>query len=217
MRMFFICAGWKNMLLEAMLIGLGNPGKEYAHTRHNAGFMLVDEFLALAERLNPGGTEKLASRHDFDLWRVRLKPIPALPWLLLKPLTYMNQSGLAAVQALSYYHSETDTLIVAHDEMDLPLGRMRFKLGGGAAGHKGVISLEQHLGSGNFYRLRLGIGRPQEDGALKHVLGTFNKIEKNMLLETLRAACAELVCFKETGFETMRQNINSFRADKADA
>jgi PTH1 family peptidyl-tRNA hydrolase len=205
------------MLLEAVLIGLGNPGREYAHTRHNAGFMLADEFLALAERRNPGGTEKLASRHAFDLWRIWLKPRPAPPWLLLKPLTYMNQSGLAVIQAFSYYQLEPDALIVAHDEMDLPLGRMRFKFGGGAAGHKGVISLEQHLGGGDFYRLRLGVGRPQKSGALEHVLGTFSNTEENILQKTLRAACSELICFKETEFETVRQSINSFMPEEPDS
>lgn len=195
-------------------MGLGNPGKEYAGTRHNFGFMLVDALLEQAGAQPWGGPEKISSRKTFVLWRVNLLPPPTRPWLLLKPLTYMNLSGLAAAQVLAYYRLDCAALIAAHDEMDLPLGRMRFKFQGGSAGHKGVLSLEEHLGSRAFYRLRLGINRQTENnGALGHVLGAFNSAEMQTVDAVLREACAALPLFPELGFEATQRRINSFKAE----
>jgi PTH1 family peptidyl-tRNA hydrolase len=173
--------------------------------------MLVDGLLIQA-RDKGGGAEKLsAPRQKFELWKAWLAPLPSLPWLLLKPLTYMNLSGEAVRQVLAYYQLKPNDLLVAHDEMDLPLGRMRFKLGGGAAGHKGVLSIEQALGSGDFYRLRLGIGKKNTHDAVSYVTSSFAPGEQSVLEEVLQAACSFLPCFVETDFEEMRRRINSFR------
>lgn len=202
------------MRIEGMLIGLGNPGKEYANTRHNFGFMLVDRLVALAAEHSWGNVEKLSSsKQKFELWRAWLNPSPALPWLLLKPLTYMNLSGEAAGPVMSYYQIDTEQLIVAHDEMDLPLGRMRFKFGGSAAGHKGILSLERHLGTNEFYRLRLGIGKKTTDNAVSHVIGPFAKAEAKTVLQVLDAATEAVIKFPELGFEATRQQVNSFKID----
>ena len=199
------------MQLDGMLIGLGNPGEEYARTRHNYGFMLVDELLAQAATEPWADLEKLSfPRRNFILWRARLSPPPALPWLLLKPLTYMNLSGQAVAPVMSYFRVDNQNLVVVHDEMDLPLGHMRLKWGGGSAGHKGIISLEQNLGTNAFYRLRLGIGHPA-NAAVSYVTSSFNSAEFSIVKEVLAAACAAVRRFKETGFDMSRQIIKSFR------
>ncbi|MCL1889739.1 MAG: aminoacyl-tRNA hydrolase [Desulfovibrionaceae bacterium] len=200
------------MQLDGILVGLGNPGEEYARTRHNYGFMLVDELLAQAATEPWAGLEKLSSSsRNFELWRTRFSPPPALPWLLIKPLTYMNLSGQAVVPAMSYFRVDNQNLVVVHDEMDLPLGHMRLKWGGGSAGHKGIISLEQSLGTNAFYRLRLGIGRPPANAAAGYVTSSFNPAELSIVKEVLAAACAAVRQFKKTGFDISRQTINSFR------
>ncbi len=206
------------MQLDGMLIGLGNPGKEYANTRHNYGFMLVDELLAYASAQSWGKVEKLSSaRQKFELWRAWLNPAPALPWLFLKPLTYMNLSGEAAAPVVAYYQLPIEQIIVAHDEMDLPLGRMRFKFGGGSAGHKGIKSLEQHFGSNEFYRLRLGIGKNRSDNAISHVIGPFDKKEAQLTRQVLEFAAKAIIEFKGNGFEETQQRINGFKLPEESA
>lgn len=198
-----------------MLIGLGNPGKEYENTRHNFGFMLVDELLRRAD----GGfsrPEKLAAKKTHELWRVFFAPPPALPWLLLKPLTYMNNSGQPGAAVAAYYNVEPADILVAHDELDLPLGSMRLKFGGGSAGHKGINSLTQHLGTRDFYRLRLGIGKNDKSQTIGHVLGHFGKEEGRLALEVLDAAARGVIMFDankalgEKGFAATQEFINGF-------
>ena len=134
-----------------LILGLGNPGPEYAGTRHNVGFAVVDE---------------LARRHGIDLSRVRHRArcgtgrIAGQAVLLAEPQTYMNLSGEAARPLMAYHGMEPQDLIVVHDEADFDPGLVRIKNGGGAAGHKGILSLVQHLGTPDFLRVRLGIGRP---------------------------------------------------------
>lgn len=200
------------MRIEGILVGLGNPGKEYANTRHNFGFMLVDHLVAMASEQNWGNVEKLSSsKQKFELWRAWLSPAPALPWLLLKPLTYMNLSGEAVAPVINYYHIPPEKLIVAHDEMDLPLGRMRLKQGGSAAGHKGIISLDRHLGTNGYYRLRLGIGKRAGSNTVNHVIGAFGKAEEKIVSQIVEAAAKIIVKFPELGFETTQQLVNSFK------
>ncbi|MDR2892669.1 MAG: aminoacyl-tRNA hydrolase [Deltaproteobacteria bacterium] len=179
-----------------MLIGLGNPGKEYENTRHNFGFMLIDELI----RLQPGGraAEKLSTgKKQYELWKLYLPPVHSAPWLLLKPLTYMNNSGLPATAAMSYYGISPDQVLAVHDELDIPLGEMRFKFGGGSAGHKGINSLAQQFGSRDFYRLRLGIGKQPGEETIAHVLGRFNAADSRVVDQVLEAACRGLVMFNE--------------------
>ena len=134
-----------------LILGLGNPGPEYDGTRHNVGFAVVDE---------------LARRHGVDLSRVRHRArfgtgrIGAEPVLLALPQTYMNLSGEAAKPLMAYHGVAPADLVVVHDEADFEPGVVRIKQGGGAAGHKGIQSLVQHLGTPEFPRVRIGIGRP---------------------------------------------------------
>ena len=134
-----------------IIVGLGNPGGKYARTRHNAGFMVVDE---LAAGLGVGGTQE---KHHALIGRVRIDSQEAV---LVKPQTFMNESGRAVGSILRGSYAGIADLIVIHDELDLPLGTVRVKIGGGHGGHNGLRSLIEHLGSPDFIRIRIGIGRP---------------------------------------------------------
>ena len=140
------------------MVGLGNPGSTYAHTRHNVGFWAIDD---LADRL--GASFALASRHSAAVTTATLPPSPgvdAIKLVLAKPTTYMNESG-RAVRAVAAFHKIDPRHVVAiHDELDLEPGRLRVKFGGGDNGHNGLKSMRAHLGTGDFARVRVGIGRP---------------------------------------------------------
>src|SRR3954447_10409347 len=137
--------------LDLLVVGLGNPGREYAGNRHNVGFMVVDE---LARRY--GGSWR--SRFSGHLADVRIDEHRVG---LLKPETYMNESGRAVQAAAAFYKLEPDAILVVHDESDLEVGRLQVRLGGGLAGHNGLRSIARELGTQEFMRLRVGVGRPQ--------------------------------------------------------
>src|SRR5919108_5470270 len=137
--------------LDLLVVGLGNPGREYADTRHNVGFMVADE---LARRF--GGSWR--GKFSGELAQVRLD---GLRLALLKPQTYMNESGRSVGAALRFFKLEPEALVVVHDEVDLEPGRLQARFGGGLAGHNGLRSIAQQLGTGEFARLRVGVGRPE--------------------------------------------------------
>jgi PTH1 family peptidyl-tRNA hydrolase len=136
--------------LDLLVAGLGNPGREYEHTRHNAGWLVLEE---LARR--HGGSWR--SKFSGSLAQVRLG---ALRLGLLKPETYMNESGRSVGGAARFFKVEPGSLLVVHDDVDLEPGRLQARRGGGLAGHNGLRSLAQHLGTQDFLRLRIGVGRP---------------------------------------------------------
>jgi PTH1 family peptidyl-tRNA hydrolase len=165
-----------------LIVGLGNPGKRYKFTRHNVGFMVL---------------EKLATRWEVDL---KQKSFDAL-WnrgkiagknvILAMPQTYMNLSGNAVRRLLAYFKGDVNKLIVIHDDLDLPFGTVRLKTGGGNAGHKGLISIATCLGSGDFMRIRLGIGKPSDKSRVEsYVLEKF-ETEDSELLESIIRLAAE--------------------------
>jgi PTH1 family peptidyl-tRNA hydrolase len=137
--------------LDLLVVGLGNPGREYARNRHNAGWMIVDE---LARR--HGGSWR--SKFSGQLAEVR---IDGHRVGLLKPETYMNESGRSVKAAAQFFKVEPDAVLVVHDEGDFDLGRLQARLGGGLAGHNGLRSIAQHLKTPDFMRLRVGVGRPE--------------------------------------------------------
>jgi PTH1 family peptidyl-tRNA hydrolase len=137
--------------LDLLVAGLGNPGREYADTRHNVGFMVADE---LARR--HGGSWR--AKFSGDLAEMRLD---GLRLAVLKPQTYMNESGRSVGAAARFFRVEPESLVVVHDEVDLEPGRLQARLGGGLAGHNGLRSVAQHLGTPEFARLRIGVGRPE--------------------------------------------------------
>jgi PTH1 family peptidyl-tRNA hydrolase len=162
-------------------VGLGNPGAEYAHQRHNIGFMAAD---------------RIAARHRFSPWRKKFRGeaadgvIAGEKILLLKPLTYMNDSGESVQAALAFHKLAPSDVLVFHDELDLAPGKVRVKQGGGAAGHNGLRSTDRHVGN-DTWRVRLGIGHPgHKDRVQGHVLGNFAKADKAWL-DTLLDAVAD--------------------------
>ncbi len=164
-----------------LIVGLGNPGRQYAATRHNVGFMVVDR-LAAAER---------TEFHSMPRWQSHLAKLPGSGTLLLKPQTFMNLSGRAVQQVLAYYKWTPDQMLVIHDDAALPLGTLRFREKGSAGGHNGIKSILQQLGSDAFARLKLGIGASQPEAMIGHVLGAFSAEERpqceNMLATALEA------------------------------
>ena len=151
-----------------LIVGLGNPGSKYQWTRHNAGFMVLDRFsreagISTARKIFSGLYGEGAFRGE------RL--------LLLKPQTFMNLSGRSVAAALHFHKIPIQDLIVIHDDLDIPFGRVKLKEGGGHAGHNGLRSLMQELGNGNFIRVRIGIGRPVHDDAADYVLSSFSSNE----------------------------------------
>ncbi len=163
-------------------VGLGNPGPQYALHRHNVGFMALD---TIAEVHSFGPVQK-----KFQGW-VQDGRIGQHRVILLKPATFMNESGRAVSEALRFYKLGPDTLTVFHDELDLPPFKVKVKQGGGHAGHNGLRSIDQHIGP-DFRRVRLGIGHPgHKDRVTGHVLGNFAKAEQDDLVTMLGAVAAE--------------------------
>jgi len=163
-----------------LIVGLGNPGTEYARTRHNAGFQFVDE---LARR--HGATFRSEPRHKAELARARIGN--AELWLL-KPMSYMNHSGDPTRSVATFYKVPVQSLLVAYDELDFPPGTVRLKQGGGAAGHNGMRSMIAQMGDA-FWRLRIGIGHPGDRAlVLDYVLGRPNAADSRALEEAIAAA-----------------------------
>jgi PTH1 family peptidyl-tRNA hydrolase len=187
---------------SALIVGIGNPGREYERSRHNVGFEVIDE---LARR---AGVTLKASRDKSLLAEVHTD---YLHYLLAKPMTYVNNSGQAvAPLARRFGVHELDRIIVVHDELDLPPGVVRVKVGGGLAGHNGLRSITQHLKSQDFVRVRIGVGKPpsKERGG-DHVLSKIPNDERALLDEcVLRAADATELILKH-GADTAMQQTNA--------
>ncbi|MCQ8781018.1 aminoacyl-tRNA hydrolase [Mangrovibrevibacter kandeliae] len=165
-----------------IVAGLGNPGPQYAGNRHNIGFMAVDA---------------IARRHGFSPWARKFKgeiaegQIGGEKVLLLKPLTFMNVSGESVGEAVRFFKLEPKDVVVVHDELDLPPGKVRIKTGGGHGGHNGLKSIDAHLGR-DYRRLRLGIGHPGTKEAVNpHVLGDFAKVDRPWLDDLLEAVAGQ--------------------------
>lgn len=157
-----------------LVVGLGNPGPTYASTRHNVGYLVAD---ILAERI--GGTFKAHASKRADVVDGRLDDQRVV---VGRARSYMNDSGGAVSTLAKYYGIEPDHLIVVHDEIDIGLGQLRIKFGGGDNGHNGLKSLRKSLNTGDFYRVRVGVGRPSGSGEVHdHVLKSFNAAERKEL------------------------------------
>lgn len=162
-----------------IIAGLGNPGPKYQWTRHNAGFLFLDR-IANLERLSISRKQFYGFTADWERNGKRI--------VLLKPQTFMNLSGRSIMPALQFYKLKPANLIVAHDEIDLPLGTARLKQGGGHGGQNGLRSIMEQLGNRDFLRLRLGVGRPLHGDAADHVLGAFTPQEMEVFARTLDGA-----------------------------
>jgi len=171
-----------------LIIGLGNPGKRYEPTRHNIGFMALDVLAAQSEIT-------LKQKSFNALWGKGT--IAGNSVILAEPQTFMNLSGTAVRQLQSFFKTDISNLIVIHDDLDLPFGAVRLKVGGGTAGHKGLASIDSNLGTSEFMRVRLGIGKPVDKSRIEgYVLEPFRKEEQIVLPELLQWAAdagAEIV------------------------
>jgi len=164
-----------------LIVGLGNPGAEYAETRHNAGFWFVD---LLANRLN--ATFRQDPRHHAQICRISPHGHDCR---LLKPSTYMNRSGQAVSSLANYFKITPDEILVAHDELDLPAGGLKLKTGGGHAGHNGLRDIMSATGSRDFHRLRIGIDHPNDRRAVvDYVLSRPSKADREAIEQALETA-----------------------------
>ena len=191
--------GERASTLDLLVAGLGNPGREYERTRHNAGWVVLDE---LARR--HGGSWR--SKFSGSLAEVRLGD---LRLVLLKPETYMNESGRSVAAAARYFKVEPESLLVVHDDVDLEPGRLQARRGGGLAGHNGLRSLAQHLGTQDFLRLRIGVGRPGRGDprpVKDWVLSPFAPEEDADALVTRAADAVETIV--REGLEAAQQRFN---------
>lgn len=167
---------------EFLIVGLGNPGLKYSETRHNVGFMAVEELAARwGERLGSQKWDAVYCRASH--WGVRLT--------LVKPMTFMNLSGRSVLDFVNFFRISAENIVVIHDDLDMNPGRLKLVLGGGAGGHNGIRSITQSLGTNGFYRLKIGIGRPGKNDVHpdfpvdQYVLSTMTRAELDLVHERL--------------------------------
>jgi peptidyl-tRNA hydrolase, PTH1 family len=185
--------------LDLLVAGLGNPGREHAATRHNVGWMVVDE---------------LARRHDGS-WRSKFSGqlaevrVDGARVALLKPETYMNESGRSIAAAARFFKTPGSAVLVVHDDVDLDEGRLQVRRGGGLAGHNGLRSIAQALGSQDFLRLRIGVGRPSRGDRRSVADFVLSQFEPEADVEALRARSADAVeTVVREGLEAAQQRFN---------
>lgn len=185
--------------MKFVIIGLGNPGKKYDRTRHNAGFMAIDE---LGQRVQIGLSQE--KNHAV----IGKGSIASHEAILAKPQTYMNESGRAVAALLRDAYLDACSLIVLHDELDLPLGTVRIKTGGGHGGHNGLRSIIAHIGTADFTRIRIGVGRPAPGmDSADYVLSPFLTEERPTAQEALDKAADAVMAIMSEG---MTRAMNLF-------
>jgi len=199
-----------------LIVGLGNPGEKYESTRHNLGFMVLDQFLK--EETESSKTVwskdiKVKSEIATFAWGERNEKI-----ILAKPKTYMNNSGLALHLLATYYKVEPSDIWIVHDELDIPLGSVKIRLGGSSAGHNGIQSIMEQLGTEKFYRFRLGIGvtrsheemtKQRIERADEYVLDKFSQGEMGKMRELIKRASKALEAGLNDGIEVAMNKYNS--------
>ncbi len=192
-----------------LIIALGNPGPQYERTRHNFGFMVAQAILEQAAGRKSMHLTTLQAGGDFELYSLTLGGVSCL---LTRPQTFMNLSGRAAAKIMGRHGISPASVVVLHDELDLPLGRMKLKRGGGSNGHRGIESIVEHTGSEDFLRLRLGIGRPQYSADVaKYVLESFAETEFSAVTAVCQAALKGLTLLFRRGQAEAVQMLNAFR------
>ncbi|MGE0481556.1 MAG: aminoacyl-tRNA hydrolase [Phycisphaerae bacterium] len=191
-----------------LVVGLGNPGPQYAASRHNIGFMVLDE-LARRWKTGPGrfdrdfqGALAEAQRGDERV-------------LLLKPATYMNLSGQSVASVVRFYRLALADMLVVSDDLDLPPGAMRIRAAGSSGGHRGLDSIIRMLASQEFARARIGIGKVHRDATVDYVLGRVDARERNVFDEAIRAAADAVDCWVTNGAQTTMNRFNRRPADES--
>lgn len=193
-----------------IVVGLGNPGDRYTDDRHNIGFRVVDALLQQAE----GSWQ--TSRFQSLLAKVHCGTADQHA-LLVQPQTYMNLSGEAVSPLCHFYHTEPSHVLIVHDELELPFGRIQLKRGGGESGHRGLLSISDSLGSRNYLRLRFGIGRPPTSDVqiADYVLSSFSEQEEVELPDLIEHAVAAIRCCCVEGENKAMNRFNSRRQKQA--
>ncbi|MGZ4111036.1 MAG: aminoacyl-tRNA hydrolase [Tumebacillaceae bacterium] len=183
-----------------LIVGLGNPGKEYELTRHNVGFMAIDE---------------LAKSLRIDVTKSKFKALygegmhKGEKIVLLKPLTYMNLSGESLSQAIAWYKPAIEDIVIIYDDMDTEVGKLRLRTKGSAGGHNGIKSLIQHLGTQEFNRVRVGVGRPHPGSdVIRHVLMNFRQEEAPLIKEAVSKMPDVIDCIIDKGFTIAMNRFN---------
>jgi peptidyl-tRNA hydrolase, PTH1 family len=188
-----------------LIVGLGNPGKEYSTNRHNIGFLCLNHFA----RLHRITLDRKQSKS-----RVGTGSVAGNEVVLAKPQTYMNLSGVAVCQLMQRYKLSAEDLLVIHDDLDLPLGKIRIRQGSSAAGHNGIKSIIANLGTQDFIRIRVGISRPavegeeKEESIIDYVLGDFTKEDKPVIEETIRRVSDAVTSLLIEGLNTAMNKFN---------
>ena len=188
-----------------LIVGLGNPGKEYEDTRHNIGFKVVDN---------------IAKEYNIEINRQKFKGIYGEGFIdgkkvmLLKPTTYMNLSGESVREVVDFYNLENEEVLVIYDDISLETGSLRIREKGSAGGHNGIKSIIAHLGSDVFPRIKVGVGQPTGD-LVKHVLGRFSKEEIDVLNQSIEVSTKAAKEIIKTDAKTAMNQFNGFKANKA--
>ena len=197
---------------ETFIVGLGNPGKEYTNSRHNIGFLLLEKF---SEKYN----SKFTLKNKLKSWYSEFK-INNHIYRLFMPKTFMNKSGEAVRAILDWYKIDLDQLIIIVDDIDLPLGKIRFRKKGSSGGHNGLKSIIEKLQTQNFNRIRIGIGSPQAFGetnnfsTISHVLGNISLEEKSILDKVYKRVIESLEHINIKKEEHIMNELNSFDIDQ---
>ncbi len=183
-----------------VIVGLGNPGRQYHGTRHNVGYAVVD---LLAESPNASRFQSRFQAQVAELVEEGLK------LLLVKPETYMNLSGRSVRQLLDFYQLPVEDLLVVCDDINLPLGKLRARARGTHGGHNGLRDIQNHLGTTEYARLRLGVGAPPEEGAVDYVLGRFRSSERDVIDEAIRTAAQAVIVWANRGIDACMNEFNA--------
>jgi peptidyl-tRNA hydrolase, PTH1 family len=190
-----------------LVVGLGNPGPAYAGHRHNVGYLVVEE---LAARMGSPFRSHKSGRADVVEGRLGVPGTPGPRVVLARPRCYMNESGGPVKALATFYKLEPEQLVVVHDEIDIPFGTLRVKLGGGDNGHNGLRSLRSSLGTGDFYRVRAGVGRPPgRQEVADFVLSNYSTVERKELPFQVDRAADAVESLMADGLAETQQRFNS--------
>ncbi len=193
-----------------LVVGLGNPGPRYAGSPHNVGFRVLDHFVE--HHANRAASSPAVWTHRFDA-ELALAAVADAELVLLKPLTYMNRSGESVRKAMSFFKITEDAALVVHDELDLPLGLVKLKHGGGEAGHRGLESVSAELGSRDYARLRVGVGRPAAGEVKDYLLAPLPEEATRQLEASLDQAGAAIDLWVRFGLQRAMNQVNRRAAD----
>lgn len=199
---------WYNVIVK-LIVGLGNPGEKYTNSRHNLGFITLDHLLQKLTKLKNTYWEEdkkfKALTHEIDMDGEKV--------VLMKPSTFMNDSGRAVSSYIKYFKIDPQDIVVLHDELDMPLGKIRIRFGGYGCGHKCVSSIIDHVGTDKFLRIRMGIGKEARREGVAHdtsdyVLGIFTSNEKGKVNSMVKQAIKDILLIQKHGIELYMSKYN---------